>query len=86
MTTITVGVPIDATSLASTVAVTWVDDTIVVGLADVPTHTRAPGMNPVPVTVSRKSALPAATLAGARLVIVGLGFDTVTVGLVAIAG
>jgi len=47
------------------------------------TCTVAPGANPVPVTVSVKALLPAATLAGLRPVIPGVGFTTLTGGLVA---
>src|SRR4029434_7767912 len=44
-----------------------------------PTVAVAPAAKPVPVTVSVKAALPAVTLAGLRLVMVGVGFTLATV-------
>ena len=87
LTTVMLGVaPCVSTSLASTVAVSVVAlPNIVVRFAP-SIWTVAPDTKPVPVTVSEKVALPAAMLAGLSVLIVGVGFPTVTVGLVAIGG
>ena len=85
-TTVIAGVLADATSPAGIAAVSCVGDTTVVGRFDPFSCTAAPATNPLPVTVSVKSALPAARLPGPSVAIAGVALATVTVGLVAIGG
>jgi hypothetical protein len=65
-----------ATSLACTLMSSCVPLTNVAGRATPPTVAVAPVANPLPVARSVKAALPAATLAGVRLVIAGVELPT----------
>jgi hypothetical protein len=76
-------VPVEATSVARIAAVNDVVDPNVVTRSLPSTRTIAPLTKPLPVTVSVKAALPAATLIGAIVVIAGTGVATVIVALVA---
>src|SRR5215472_9976429 len=65
--------------MACTAILTCVAESTVTVRAWPPTVAVAPAAKPVPVTVSVKAALPAVTLAGLRLLMVGVGFTLATV-------
>jgi hypothetical protein len=65
--------------VASSAIRTCVAESTVTLRAWPPTVAVAPAAKPVPVAVSVKAALPAVTLAGLRLVMVGVGFTLATV-------
>src|SRR5499427_397160 len=73
LVTTTATVQMAATSAASTATVAWVVETTVVARITPPMVACIPLTKPAPVTVRAKSALPAATPAGVRLVTVGVG-------------
>jgi hypothetical protein len=79
LVTVTAYVPVVATALAGTTAVSCVGDTNVVVRAVPLRSTPAPLTKPVPFTVRVTAPLPATTVAGAKLVMVGDGLGTVTV-------
>src|SRR5262245_20864565 len=76
--TTTARVPWLATSVACTAILICVAESTVTVRAWPPTAAVAPVAKPVPVTVSVKAALPAVTLAGLTLVMVGVGFEMVS--------
>src|SRR5262252_8355258 len=75
----TAGVPWLATSVACNAILTCVAESTVTVRAWPPTVAVAPAAKPVPVTVSVKAALPAVTLAGLRVLMLGVGFTGATV-------
>src|SRR5262249_33680263 len=75
----TAGVPWLATSVACNAILTCVAESTVTVRAWPPTVALAPAAKPVPVTVSVKAALPAVTLAGLRVLMLGVGFTGATV-------
>src|SRR5499427_1100052 len=79
LVTTTAGVPWLATSVACNATLTCVAESTVTVRAWPPTVAVAPAAKPVPVTVSVKAALPAVTLAGLRLLMLGVGFRSATV-------
>ena len=68
-----------ATSLASSAILTCVVESMVTVRAWPPTVAVAPAANPVPVVVRVKAPLPAVTVAGLRLLMLGVGFTLATV-------
>src|SRR5499427_5501278 len=79
LVTTTAGVPWLATSVACNATLTCVAESTVTVRAWPPTVAVAPAAKPVPVTVSVKAALPAVTLAGLRVLMLGVGFTGATV-------
>jgi hypothetical protein len=77
LTTTTFINPAVATNLAGTWAVSCVDASYVVLSSVFPKLTTEPFTKPVPFTTSEKVPLPATISAGLRLVIVGVGSNTV---------
>src|SRR5215470_20239091 len=75
----TAGVPWLATSVACNAILTCVAESTVTVRAWPPTVAVAPAAKPVPVAVSVKAALPAVTLAGLRVLMLGVGFTGATV-------
>src|SRR5262249_24095722 len=75
----TAGVPWLATSVACNAILTCVAESTVTVRAWPPTVALAPAAKPVPVTVSVKAVLPAVTLAGLRVLMLGVGFTGATV-------
>src|SRR5215831_17458472 len=72
-------VPWVTTSVASSAILTCVVESTITVRAWPPTVAVAPAAKPVPVTVSVKAVLPAVTLAGLRLLMLGVGFTLATV-------
>src|SRR5499425_1815611 len=79
LVTTTARVPWPATSRPCTAILTCVAESTVTVRGWPPTVAVAPAAKPVPVTVSVKAALPAVTLAGLKLLMVGVGFTLATV-------
>src|SRR5262249_9000093 len=79
LVTTTASVPWLATSVPCTAILTCVPESTVTVRAWPPTVAVAPAAKPVPVTVSVKATLPAVTLAGLKLLMLGVGFTLATV-------
>jgi hypothetical protein len=78
-TTVMEAVPAVAMSAAVIVAVSWVEETNVVDLAEPLKSTVDDAINPVPCTVSRRLVPPAVVEVGLIEVVAGVGFTSVSV-------